>query len=227
MLEQIRKLFGYTQRELAGQVGIDQRYYTQIETKKSKSAKVIKSLSDKLQIKESYLTFGGDEYPFMSDFYVFSLSDSFILSHLFAIETLIIRRSAVVDVVFFIAVGQEYGQPYNKTGHQVVYIALKDDQNTVFLLKRPKSTMHTRMVRIPLSENKEITIHTFPAIIPFLVRLHSLPDTIVNDRAKIVSWELCEKIEVNRVVRDDILEFFPDNSFFRRQLKLHLGIKSG
>lgn len=223
MLEQIRKLFGYTQDDLAKKIGISQNYYTQIETGSAKSAPVIAKISNELKIKESFLTSLGEyvEYPFLSDFYTFQLIEQRIVqSYKFLIEY-ICSKSKCIDIVFFLVRGGSY-----RTGlSPIFYIALKDDHGTLFLFKR-RSKSFVRYAGIQRRESKEIESRTFPLIDFFREELYKIPSTYVYEQTILTSDELFNKIENIEVSREDILPYFPDLAYFDLLYRAHKEIKS-
>jgi len=229
MLEKVRKLFGYTQEELGQKINVDQRYYTRIETGAVRSSAHIGKLAAELKIRESFLTFSGageyDEYPFLSDFYVFCLTDNkandsyeFILKHICA-------KSEFIDILF-LHVRSSLVRTSFTGGLPVMYIAMKNDRDTIFLFRRQVRTRRFSVAGArPSSNNREIEIKTFPRVESIREQLHALTP-YVHDMTRTVSAELYEMIESGAVTRDAILPFFPGENYFHGQYKAHTKMKT-
>ncbi len=228
MLDKVRKLFGYTQEELGRIIDVDQRYYTRIETGAVRSSGHLEKLASTLKIRESFLTFSGageyDEYPFLSNFYVFCLTDTkindsyeFILKHICA-------KSEFIDVLFLHSRLSQFKPPFIG-GRPVIYIAMKDDRNTIFLFKRRIRTRRFPVaVSKPASDSREIEIRTFPRVEYFREQLQS-STPYVHDMTRTVPSELYEKIEEGAVTRDHFLFFFPDKKYFSGLYNAHEKLK--
>lgn len=224
MLEEVRKLFGYTQEELADKIGITQNYYTQIETGASKSTPVIEKISKALKIKESFLTSQGEyvEYPFLSDFYIFFLTDKRIFqSYTFVIDY-ICSRSKFIDAIFFLRRAETRFSPFPP----VIYLALRDDHDTVFLFKRRSKT------RMPATasgggpwQRKEIESKVFPFVDSFREKLHGLRSAYIYEGTILIPDELFKKVEDNEVSRDDIISYFPGSGYFEGSARAHSEVK--
>jgi transcriptional regulator with XRE-family HTH domain len=226
VLEEIRKLYGYTQEELAGKIGISQNFFTQIETGASKSAPSIAKLSEVLQVKKSLLLLQGEyiEYPFLSDFYVFNLIEQGIVHSYKFIADLICSKSDFIDAIFLLSNPTLPGYPKTPWGVPIQYILIRDDRDTIFLVKR-----HIKKRRFPITrnrqENREIEVRTFPLGDSFRRILHSLGETPIYETTMTVPEDLYKKIETGVVKRDDVLPFFPNADYFYKQYEAHKRIK--
>ena len=238
-LELTRKLFGYTQAELAKKIGKTQNYYTLIETGRAKSRPVLKKLSSILKIDEGFLNSEHElpyvgSYPFQTDFYVFFLKESDRLSHEY-IQNYIFGPSELIDITFF-----ELTLPFpferkliNK--RPIVMMALRDDHDTVFLFRRQDRQPTKALEKEQEKSDKEVKVRGFSVtVIPqlekgsrllnidlFLNRLNDLKGPDVFQKSVNISLELLLKIEKGSVTKNDILEYFPDEAFFQRLSEKH------
>lgn len=224
MLEQIRKLYGYTQSELAGKIGISQNFFTQIESGASKSAPSIAKLSDVLRVKKSLLLSQGEylEYPFLSDFYVFNLIEHSIVWYYKFIADLICSKSAFIDVIFFLSLPNVPRSPTMPWIMPRRYILMRDDRDTIFLFKR---LLKTRKSRVAGKNMEHKFIEPFTMLDSFRRILHSLRETKVHEMTIIAPDDLYEKIDSGEVTRGNVLPFFPDADYFYKQYEVHKTIK--
>jgi transcriptional regulator with XRE-family HTH domain len=223
MLEQVRKLFGYTQDELAKGIGISQNYYTQIETGKAKSAPVIGKLSRRLNIAASFLMSRGEyyEYPFLADLYFFNLTEQRIFqSYKFIIEY-ICSRSRYIDIVFFLL-----RKPPSEflSRSPIFYIAIRDDHRTLFVFRR-RSKMRRHApgdARVGSTRTaKEEEIRVFPLVDLFREELHKLP--YIYENTFLMDDQLFDQFEKEEIARKRLLSFFPDAGYFYKLYELHKG----
>ena len=240
MLKTARKLYGYTQEELAQKIGKAQRYYTQIENGSSKSAPLIKQLSSILKLKESFLGASDEyiEYPFLSDFYVFCLADKDLPYLYKEIVENICSKSDFIDVVFLLGRPSLIGVLPKSGGYPVMYVALRDDRDTVFLFKRQLKTRNFSLVKkddiinnkssLDASQwlsGRQLEIRTFSRVDYFRDRLQLMRGTYVYEITKTVSEELYNRIEEESVTREDIVTLFPKTDYFENLFQAHNKIK--
>ncbi|MDA8090452.1 MAG: helix-turn-helix transcriptional regulator [Nitrospiraceae bacterium] len=201
MLTQIRKLFGYTQAELAKKVGVTQNYYTQIENGLSKSAPLIGKISNEIKIKESFLLgHGKHEYPFLSDFYIFNPSPSFENSDF--VLKYICAPSDFIDVVFL--------SDLSTRRVVITCLAMRDDHDTVFLFKRQVNVPGSRIYLF--SDN-------------FRDELHYLVPSLVYETTRRIPDKFMQIIENGTVERNDVIELFPGVEYFEEMYKAHKVLK--
>lgn len=227
MLEQIRKLYGHTQAELAGKIGISQNFFTQIESGASKSAPSIAKLSEVLQIKQSLLLSQGEylEYPFLADFYVFNLMDYGLIQSYKFIADLICSKSAFIDVIFFLATPILPATKMRPANLSLIrHILLRDDRNTIFLFKRHFKTRGFTIAG-GRRENREIEVTNFTMVDSLRKILHSLREIKVHEMTITEPEGFHEKIVSGEVKREDVLPFFPDADYFHKQYEAHKTIK--
>jgi transcriptional regulator with XRE-family HTH domain len=227
MLEQIRKLYGYTQTELAREAGITQNFFTSIETGKIRAASSLSKIAEVLQIKTSILLSQGEyiDYPFLADFYIFTPKERNVVQLYKLISDLICSKSEIIDAAFLFANPSE-PDFVGETGEiSLRHILLRDDRGTVFLFRRnhkSKISSSNRRVR----EDKERGITTFPMADSFRRILHSLNGTKVHERSLTETSDLSNKIEAGTVKKDDVLHLFPDVQFFHAQYDAHKAFKA-
>ncbi len=216
MLDHVRKLFGYTQSELAAKVGITQNYYTQIETGSSKSAHVIAKISKELRIKESFLISVGEytEYPFLGNFYIFYLPERRAIQGYKFLLDYICSPSKFVDVVFFFIRPPSHRMPlYSFT----VYIAFRDDHDTVFLLKRQNKTTTFSVARKTKDakpyQKENVRYKMFSLIDIFREELHKLRTTYVYEKTVRIGDDFLDAIEKGVISRGDVLAYFPTEEY--------------
>ena len=219
MLEQMRKLNGLTQEQLALKVGITQNYYTQLESGKAKSARVISKLSEFLNIKESFLSSGGEyyEYPFLSDFYTLFLTEQRIAQSYHFLNDYICSKSKYIDVVFFRRPRMGLPMP-----SQIISFALLDDRHTLFFFQR-RSKRISKDIRSRLTPpSNDEQVMPFPLVDLFREELHTLPSTYIYERTVLIDDELSKKIEEGIVQRDDLIAFFKSKNYFKELYEAHL-----
>ncbi|MDH4163411.1 MAG: helix-turn-helix domain-containing protein [Nitrospirota bacterium] len=228
MLRIARKFFGYTQEELAEKIGTSQKYYTQIENGLSKSNPIISKLAGILNIKESFLGSSGEyiEYPFLSDFYTFCLTDKEIFELYKNISEYVCSPSEFIDIVFLLIRPSLIRVAPTLSGYPVIYFAIRDDRDTVFLFRRKIRTRRLAIANKPRNDNKEIEIRSFARVDSFRVMLHSLPGTYILESTRMISDELHKQIEDGSVSRNDIVQLFPDAKYFQGQYLAHTKIRS-
>lgn len=98
----MRKLFGYTQSELAQKIGKTQNYLTLVETGRAKSAPVINKIAKLFKISPTFLT----EDPrdplnpiFLSNYYFFTLKRNDFRLYIFLL-TCLSTYSSVIEIVY-------------------------------------------------------------------------------------------------------------------------------
>ena len=236
MLEHIRKLFGYTQEELASKIGVTQNYYTQIETGSSRSAPLISKISKELKIKESFLSSSGEyiDYPFLDNFYIFYLPERRIVQSYKFFLDYICSPSDYVDIVFFFTRPTHYRMPLFSS---IIYIALRDDHDTVFLLKRPTRTMFSTIDKegmkamsfsvsgrriakqgetVVRDAKQDIKTTFFSLVDIFREDLHKLQTTYVYEKTVRIGDDFIAAVDRGEIKRDNILPYFPTNEYIRR-----------
>lgn len=243
MLKTARRLYGYTQDELAQKVGKAQRYYTQIENGSSKSAPLISKLSALLKLRESYLGSRDEyeyvDYPFLADFYQFCIADKDLGDMYDKIVKDICSKSAFVDVTFLLVNPSLIGVKMGPGGYPVLYIAIRDDRETVFLIKKKeKGSFSVGGVRVSydvestysLDETGKLTDRRlehriFSKLDTFRDMLQSMRSTYVYETTKMLSEELYHRIEDGSVSREDIAKLFPGIDYFEGMYQAHNRIK--
>lgn len=243
MLKTARKFYGYTQEELAQKIGKTQRYYTQIENGPSKSAPLVKKLSSILQMKESYLGSTAEyiEYPFVADFYLFCLAEKDLYDLYGKIVEDICSKSEFVDVLFLLVRPSLIGVMPKLSGYPVMYVAIRDDRDTIFLFRRQlKSRGYALMTSVRRSEiaedgfnldasqklsGKQIEIKTFSKSDTFRDMLQSIKGTYVCEMTRMVTEDLYRRIEEGSVTREDIVKLFPSLDYFESMYQAHKRIK--
>lgn len=223
MLEQMRKLHGYTQEQLAKEVGITQNYYTQLESGKARSERVILKLSEFLKIKESFLASSGEyyEYPFLSDFYKLFLTEQRIAqSYRFLIDY-ICSKSKYIDAVFFRR--PKIGFPVTS---QIICLALLDDRQTLFFFQRRAKRFSLKRdhpsLRAETNASNDEQVMPFPLIDLFREELYKLSPTYIYERTVLIDDDLSKKIEDGTVERDDLMTYFRNKDYFKGLYESHL-----
>lgn len=227
MLSEIRKLFDFTQGELAERIGITQNYYAVIESNPGKSAPAMKKLSAELKITEEFLALGDrSKYPFLSDFYFFYLDEHRTFSGYDFLNTKICTESSFVDIVFFIKMRSlptlKFSAPM-----RIVSFAMRDDRDTVFLVtcKAKRRHFHIAGRNNPKSKKIDNEEVKFIYLVPFvdLLRkdLYKNDKWLVSERTVLMPDELYNKLEKGVIKRKDIIDFFPDNNHFKRLYEAH------
>ena len=219
MLQEIRKLFGYTQEELAKKVGVTQNYYTQIESGSSRSAPLITRLSTELKIKESFLLGEYHDYPFLADSYNFCLTERKTVQAYRFIHTFICGPSKYVDVVFFL----RHPKRIINLGPTVVCITIRDDHNNVFIFTtRVKSFSHSPgRGRLRDEPKKEVFHTTFPRVDSFREDLHKLHSTYVYEKSVGMDEVLENAVESGTVKKELIMAYFPTKEYLFGLCKAH------
>lgn len=241
MLKTARKFYGYTQEELAQRIGKTQRYYTQIENGPSKSAPLIKKLSSILKIKESYLESSGEyiEYPFVSDFYPFCVAEKDPYEMYRYIVDDICSKSAFVDVIFLLVRPSLIGMKSRQGGYPVLYIAIRDDRDTLFFFKRKEKgslaigtarVTYEREATYSLDEkgnlsNRKLDHKIFTKLDTFRDMLQSMRSTYVYETTKMVSEDLYQGIEEGSATREEIVKLFPSLDYFEGMYQSHTKLK--
>lgn len=243
MLKTARNFYGYTQKELAQKVGKAQRYYTQIESGSSKSAPLIKKLSSILRLKESYLGSTAEylEYPFLSDFYQFCIAEKNIHDMYRYIVEDICSKSDFVDILFLLVRPSLIGMMPRPGGYPVMYVAIRDDRDTVFLFKRQLKTKGYQLATAMRSSDaasddhsldtsqklsgRQIEIKTFSRLDTFRDMLQSVRGTYVYETTKMISEALYHHIEEGTVTREDIVKLFPNVDYFEGMYQAHKRIR--
>lgn len=243
MLKTARKFYGYTQEELAQKIGKAQRYYTQIENGSSKSAPVIKKLSSILKLRESYLGSSGEyiEYPFLSDFYLLCIAEKDPHELYRYIVDDICSKSDFVDILFLLIRPSLIGAIRRPGGYPVMYVAIRDDRDTIFLFKRRMKTRgHPQVAAVSISEvvadayaldatkwlgGRELDNTTFTKLDTFRDMLQSIRGTYVFETTTMVSEDLYHHIEDGAVTREDIVKLFPTPDYFEAMYQAHTKIK--
>jgi transcriptional regulator with XRE-family HTH domain len=246
ILELTRKLFGYTQAELAKKIGKTQNYYTLIETGRATSRPVLKKLSHHLKIDEGFLD-GEFElpfefsYPFLSDFYVFYLKDNDRNAYEYILR-FICRNSELIDIVFLLFRFPIGSKKRFGGKRPIMMMALRDDKNTVFLFRRheklnlgPSYTKgKLNLLAMAGVKGEEHDMTEYPTIEKgsplldvelFLDKLNDLEGPVVFQQSVNVSMDLAKKVENGSVSRADILNLFPDTEYFRKLYENHLKIE--
>jgi transcriptional regulator with XRE-family HTH domain len=237
MLENIRKLYGYTQEELAKMIGTTQQFYTQIETGSARGSRLLSKLSDVLKIKGSCLApdAGYVEYPFLSDFYVFCLTEARLTPAHEWIAKYICAKSEFIDMVSFLVSPSQLEVKervrWRWPGYPVGYFALKDDRDTVFLFKRRRRSRPFRAGEEFGRRPRDIESRIFGSLDFFREMLHSLRPSgsfqgpYIYERTIMTGLELFAHIEQARVVRDDILKCFLSTEDLHMLCNMHMSIK--
>lgn len=245
MLKTARRLYGYTQEELAQKAGKAQRYYTQIENGSSKSAPLLRKLSGILKLRESYLgsldEYEYIDYPFLADFYQFCIADKNLGEMYRNIVRDICSKSAFVDVIFLLVNPSLIGVKTAPGAYPVMYIAIKDDRDTVFLFKRRLKTRgYARASALTMSDitadnssldvsqklsGKKLVTNTFFRIDYFREALRSMQGTYVYELTKMAHGDLYNRIEEGTVTREEIARLFPGLDFFEGMYQAHTRIK--
>jgi transcriptional regulator with XRE-family HTH domain len=220
MLEEIRRLFGLTQEQLASRIFVKQSQITQIESGTSKSAPLIKKISRELGIKESLLTSSGkyEEYPFLKDFYIFSLNEKKLGRSYDFIIKYFCSESSYIDVIFF---GKKIVPILNSA---IVSMALRDDRDTIFLFKRRvKIPDFSSQAKVMGAKQRESII--LPALDYFRTELHELQETAVFEKTVRISEELHIQIQNDNVRKKDISVYFPSTESLIHLGEVHRKIK--
>ncbi len=164
-------------------------------------------------------------HSFLSDFYIFRLTDNKINDSYEIILKHICGRSAFIDVLFLHVRPSLVKAPVVAMGHPVLYIAIRDDHNTFFLLRRNLRTRGYSVATFnKTSARREVEIKTFPRVDSFREGLHAATP-YVHDMTRTVPVKLFELIESDAATRDDILPFFPSADYFRGQYEAHTIMK--
>ncbi len=244
MLKTARLFYGYTQEELAQKIGKSQRYYTQIENGPSKSAPLIKKLSSILQMKESYLGSSAEyiEYPFVADFYLFCLTEKELYDLYRKIVEDICSKSEFVDVLFLLVRPSLIGVMPRLGGYPVIYVAIRDDRDTIFLFRRKLKTRRYALATSGRSSeiaedavnmdgskklsSRQVEVKTFFRSDTFRDMLQSIKGTYVCEMTRMVTEDLYRRIEEGSVTREDIVKLFPSVDYFESMYRAHTKIKN-
>lgn len=243
MLKTARRFYGLTQEELAKKIGKTQQYYVQIEKGTSISAPVIKKLSNILNMRESYLWSKGEyiEYPFLADFYQFCIAEKDAHELYRFIRDDICSKSAFVDVLFLVASPRLIGLTPRLGGNPVMYVAIRDDRDTIFLFKR---RVKTRGYALATSESKNdiaadshsldasqklsgklLEIKTFAGLDYFREIMQDMRGPYVFETTVRVSEDLYHRIEEGTVTREEIAGIYPNVGYFEGMYQAHNRIK--
>ena len=106
-----------------------------------------------------------------------------------------------------------------------MYIAIRDDRGTIFLVKRRLRTRRFSMAGKRPRSDQEVELRLFPLVDSFREMLHDLPKTYLHEVTKPLSDELFKDIEEDAVTKVDLLQFFPNDSYFLGQYEAHKNLK--
>ncbi|MGO9613056.1 MAG: helix-turn-helix domain-containing protein [Dissulfurispiraceae bacterium] len=224
MIAEVRKLLGFTQNDLAEQVGVTQNYYAVIESNPTKSAPLMQKLSKQLKISEQFLAFGDrSRYPFLAKFYTFYLDHLKPFSGYDFLNTNICRESSFVDLVFFLNRSTRYSQDFS-----IICFAMRDEHDTIFLVtskgRRPYFKIAGDMKRSKMkTEETELANigYSIPRINLFKKDLYKHDSLLVYEKTVIAPDPLYSNLANGKVSRKDVAGFFPDKNYFKLLYEAH------
>jgi transcriptional regulator with XRE-family HTH domain len=232
MLAEVRKLLGFTQKDLAKLVGVTQNYYAVIESNPTKSAPLMQKLSKELKMREQFLAFGDrSSYPFLGDFYTFYLDHFKPYAGYDFLTTNISMGSSFVDVVFFLNRSEWYSRFVS-----IICFAMRDEHGTIFLVtskwKRPyfkKDGVRER----PSTKKGAIELTNMGYFIPhadlFRHDLYKNDRLLVYEKTVIAPDSLYFNLAKGKVSKEEVAGFFPDKNHFKQLLEAHkeIGLSKG
>ncbi|MBI1767113.1 MAG: helix-turn-helix transcriptional regulator [Bacteroidetes bacterium] len=221
--EAIRKLFGYTQAELAKMIGTTQNYLTLIETGKGKSTPVIKKVAKLLQINPAFLSESSDapgKLIFLGDFYVFALKSNDFQPYIFLLKCHS-GYSRFIEVVYIFSDGPLSTKPRSSSYPRPLEgVGVKDDRGTIFFFKgqdgRKLDTVILNMTppsHGPIRGFGRSRFSSQPVFAPDMI-----------ERRIKAPAELSNKIHDGTTTRSDISKLFFSPDYFKKLAEWHSNV---
>lgn len=219
--EATRKLFGYTQRELAQKIGKTQNYLTLIETGRAKSAPVISQISQLLQVNAAFLS--GDlpahgDPIFLDDYYVFTLKTDYFQPYIFLLKCLSAYSSFIEVVYVFSDVPISANKRSGTYPRPLEGVGIKDDRGTIFFFRGQNGRkLDTLILNLtPPSQSPIIDFGGNRFFSPLVI----VSSNMIERRIK-ASAELCKQILEGSTTRSDISKIFFRIEYWKKLAGLH------
>lgn len=243
MLSEVRKLLGFTQKDLSNLVGVTQNYYAVIESNPTKSAPLMQKLSDELKIGAKFLAVGDrSRYPFHGNFYTFYIDPFKPFSGYDFLNTNICIESSFIDLAIFLDTSENW-----RIYPLPICFAMRDEHDTFFLvtskmkprfgiggrsrpeMKNPAASSGELNPKILLKKGAREELAEVKYFVPkidlFRKNLYKNDRLLVYENTVIAPDSLYSNLTKGKVSRKDIAEFFPDRNYFKRLYEAHKSIE--